>query len=62
MVIFEGVLWKSKRYVIIWHRLVSLHKMASISSNAKIGFCFIAAGIFIALLMYAYPEKLRVPP
>lgn len=36
--------------------------MAITLGNVKLGFCVIAAGICIAFLIYAYPEKLRVPP
>jgi len=35
--------------------------MNSTSGNLKVGFCVIAVGLFIALLMDAYPEKLSVP-
>jgi hypothetical protein len=35
--------------------------MAFTSGKVKVGFYVIAAGLFIAFLMYAYPEKLRVP-
>ena len=35
--------------------------MNSPSGNLKVGICVIAAGLFIALLMHVYPEKLRVP-
>jgi asparagine N-glycosylation enzyme membrane subunit Stt3 len=35
--------------------------MVSPSRNVKVGFCVVAAGLCIALLMYGHPEKLRVP-
>ena len=35
--------------------------MAITLGNVKVGFCVIAAGLCIAFLIYAYPEKLRVP-